>query len=96
MTTTPQDPSPDAEPEQPGRLDDPRESPIPGEKRTPGADEAVQAVVDRVLSYQAGALEDTVQEELQAGLREIGADMPAEWVARTAARISQADPAQQE
>ena len=39
MTTTPQDPSPDAEPEQPGRLDDPGESPIPGEKRTPGADE---------------------------------------------------------
>ncbi len=60
------------------------------------AGEAVQAVVDRVLSYQAGAPEDTVHEELQAGLQEIGADMPAEWVARTAARISGADPAQKE
>ena len=40
------------------------------------ADEAVQAVVDRVLSWQAGAPEETVLAELQAGLREIGAAMP--------------------
>lgn len=58
------------------------------------ADEAVQAVVDRVLSYQAGAPAETVLEELQAGLREIGADMPHEWLASTAKRISEADPAQ--
>jgi hypothetical protein len=58
------------------------------------ADEAVQAVVDRVLSWQAGAPSETVLEELNAGLREIGADMPADWVARTAERISHADPAQ--
>ena len=32
------------------------------------ADEAVQAVVDRVLSWQAGAPPETVLEELQAGL----------------------------
>jgi hypothetical protein len=39
MTTTPQEPYPDADPEQPPRLNEPGESPIPGEKRTPGADE---------------------------------------------------------
>ena len=60
------------------------------------ADEAVQAVVDRVLSWQAGAPVETVLEELQAGLRQAGTDMPADWVARTAERISHADPAQQE
>ncbi|MEO6509527.1 MAG: hypothetical protein ABIO16_00950 [Nocardioides sp.] len=58
------------------------------------ADEAVQAVVDRVLSWQAGAPEETVREELQKGLNEIGADMPDQWIDRTAARISGADPAQ--
>jgi len=31
--------------------------------------------------------------ELQAGLRQVGTDMPAEWLARTADRISHADPA---
>jgi hypothetical protein len=60
------------------------------------ADEAVQAVVDRVLSWQAGAPEETVLAELQAGLREIGADMPADWQASTATRISRADPAQKD
>jgi hypothetical protein len=35
MTTTPQEPDPDAEPLDPGQ----GESPIPGEKQTPGADE---------------------------------------------------------
>jgi hypothetical protein len=58
------------------------------------ADEAVQAVVDRVLSWQAGAPEETVLAELQAGLRGISADMPADWVAQTVKRISRADPAQ--
>ena len=57
------------------------------------ADEAVQAVVDRVLSYQAGAPAETVAEELRSGLRESGSQMPEEWVVRTAERISQADPA---
>ncbi len=60
----------------------------------PQANEAVQAVVDRVLSWQAGAPVETVLEELEAGLREVGADMPHEWVADTAERISRADPAQ--
>lgn len=58
------------------------------------ADEAVQAVVDRVLSWQAGAPTETVLEELNAGLREIDVDMPPDWLARTAERISHADPAQ--
>jgi RimJ/RimL family protein N-acetyltransferase len=57
------------------------------------ANQAVQAVVDRVLSYQAGAPVETVAEELRSGLREIDADMPDEWVARTAGSISQTDPA---
>jgi hypothetical protein len=60
------------------------------------ADEAVQAVVDRVLSWQAGAPEETVLAELQAGLGEISADMPADWVAHTVKRISQADPVQKD
>ena len=60
------------------------------------ADEAVQAVVDRVLSWQAGAPEETVLAELQAGLREIGTDMPADWLANTVKRISHADPAQKD
>ena len=60
------------------------------------ADEAVQAVVDRVLSWQAGAPEETVLAELQAGLREIGADMPADWLANTVKRISRADPAKKD
>jgi hypothetical protein len=36
MVTTPQEPDPNAEPLQPD--DEPQESPIPGEKRTPAAD----------------------------------------------------------
>jgi hypothetical protein len=58
-------------------------------------DEAVQAVVDRVLSWQAGAPEETVRTELRKGLEEVGASMPDSWVAETAERISHADPAQQ-
>ena len=60
------------------------------------ADEAVQAVVDRVLSWQAGAPEETVLAELQAGLRDIGTDMPADWLGQTVKRISHADPAQKD
>ena len=56
--------------------------------------EAVQAVVDRVLSYQAGAPTDTVREELAGGLAEIGESRPEEWLASNAEAISNADPAQ--
>jgi hypothetical protein len=58
------------------------------------ANEAVQAVVDRVLSWQGGAPVDTVRTELENGLAEVGETMPADWVESTAARISDADPAQ--
>jgi hypothetical protein len=56
--------------------------------------EAVQAVVDRVLSWQAGAPVETVRQELDAGLSQIGEAMPEEWLRETADRISEADPAQ--
>jgi hypothetical protein len=56
--------------------------------------EAVQAVVDRVLSWQAGAPEATVREELEKGLQKVGETRPEEWLARNARAISQADPAQ--
>jgi len=37
--------------------------------------EAVQAVVDRVSSYQDGAPEGTVEQELRKGLQEAGATL---------------------
>ena len=56
--------------------------------------EAVQAVVDRVLSWQAGAPESTVREELESGLSQIGETRSEEWLQRNARAISKADPAQ--
>jgi hypothetical protein len=56
--------------------------------------EAVQAVVDRVLSWQAGAPESTVREELESGLQQIGETRSEEWLAENAQAISKADPAQ--
>lgn len=56
--------------------------------------EAVQAVVDRVLSYQGGAPVETVRTELETGLAAIGESRPEEWIASNAERISDADPAQ--
>ncbi len=38
--------------------------------------EVVQAVVDRVSSYQESAPEGTVETELRAGLAETGVDLP--------------------
>lgn len=58
------------------------------------ANEAVQAVEDRVLSWQAGAPVGTVREELRKGLADAGESMPDAWVEETAQRISNADPAQ--
>ncbi len=37
--------------------------------------EAVQAVVDRVTSWQDGATEGTVEEELRRGLGEVGVSL---------------------
>ena len=56
-------------------------------------DEAVQAVVDRVLSYQAGAPMETVRQELVDGLSQVGVTRPDEWLRSNAQRISDADPA---
>jgi hypothetical protein len=56
--------------------------------------EAVQAVVDRVLSYQAGAPQGTVRQELENGLSAIGEDKSDEWLKANAEEISNADPAQ--
>ena len=56
--------------------------------------EAVQAVVDRVLSWQAGAPKETVREELERGLATIGETRPEEWLASHTAAIHKADPAQ--
>jgi hypothetical protein len=56
--------------------------------------EAVQAVLDRVLSWQAGAPEDTVREELESGLAKVGETRSEEWLRSNAAAISKADPAQ--
>ena len=56
--------------------------------------EAVQAVLDRVLSYQGGAPADTVRTELENGLSEIGESRSEAWLGEHAERISGADPAQ--
>jgi hypothetical protein len=56
--------------------------------------EAVQGVVDRVLSWQAGAPAETVREELEKGLEAIGETRDESWLRRNAEEISKADPAQ--
>jgi hypothetical protein len=58
--------------------------------------EAVQAVVDRVLSYHGGSPAETVRSELEQGLAEIGESRDDAWLDRNAEEISQADPAQSE
>ncbi len=49
--------------------------------------EAIQAVVDRVTSYQDGAPEGTVADELRSGFQEAGVDVAEQDVARLAAAI---------
>jgi len=49
--------------------------------------EAVQAVVDRVTSWQDGAPEATVEAELRAGLTKAGVDLPDEAVSALAEAI---------
>jgi hypothetical protein len=56
--------------------------------------EAVQAVVDRVLSYHGGSPADTVRDQLQRGLADIGESRDEKWLDSNAEEISQADPAQ--
>ena len=49
--------------------------------------EAVQAVVDRVTSWQDGAPEGTVEDELRKGLGEAGVDLPDDQVVALASAI---------
>lgn len=49
--------------------------------------EAIQAVVDRVTSYQDGAEERVVETELRDGFAEAGVDVPDEDVRRLADAI---------
>lgn len=49
--------------------------------------EAVQAVVDRVSSYQDGAPESTVEDELRNGLVEAGVTLEDGQVSRLASAI---------
>jgi hypothetical protein len=64
------------------------------ELRNEEDNEAVQAVLDRVLSYQVGAPPQTVRKELEDGLASIGESRSQEWLDRNAEAISDADPAQ--
>jgi hypothetical protein len=49
--------------------------------------EAIQAVVDRVTSWQDGATEDTVEQELRDGFSEAGVDVADEDVKKLADAI---------
>ena len=49
--------------------------------------EAIQAVVDRVSSYQDGAPEGTVEKELRAGFAESGVEVSDDEVRRLAEAI---------
>jgi hypothetical protein len=49
--------------------------------------EAVQAVVDRITSWQDGATEETVRDELLRGLAEAHVDVPANFVEEVVRRV---------
>ncbi len=49
--------------------------------------EAIQAVVDRVTSWQDGATEGTVEQELRDGFSEAGVDVPDDEVRKLADAI---------
>jgi hypothetical protein len=53
--------------------------------------EAIQAVVDRVTSYQDGAEERVVETELRDGFREVGVEVSDEDVRRLADAIDTTD-----
>jgi hypothetical protein len=53
--------------------------------------QALQAVVDRVVSWQDGATQETVREELARGAREAGVEAPDSLLDEIARRIH-ADP----
>jgi hypothetical protein len=64
------------------------------ELRNEEDNEAVQAVLDRVLSYQAGSTVENIRTELEDGLSRIGETRSEQWIADNAKAISEADPAQ--
>lgn len=49
--------------------------------------EAVQAVVDRITSWQDGAPEETVRAELLKGLEEVDLDVPPTFVDEVVRRV---------
>jgi hypothetical protein len=49
--------------------------------------EAIQAVLDRVTSWQDGATEGTVEKELRDGFGEAGVDVPEDEVVKLAEAI---------
>jgi len=49
--------------------------------------EAVQAVVDRVTSWQDGATEGTVEDELRKGATEVGVDLSDDDITKLADAI---------
>lgn len=49
--------------------------------------EAIQAVVDRVTSWQDGATESTVEQELREGFSEAGVDVETADISRLADAI---------
>jgi hypothetical protein len=53
--------------------------------------ETVQAVVDRVSSYQDGATEGTIADELRRGLDEAGVEIPDDQLQRLADAIEDAN-----
>jgi hypothetical protein len=52
--------------------------------------QTVQAVVDRVSSYQDGATEGTIADELRRGLDEAGVEIPDDQVRKLADAIEEA------
>lgn len=56
-------------------------------ERTSEENEAVQAVVDRVTSWQDGATEGTVAEELRKGFAESGIEVTEDEVSKLADAI---------
>lgn len=59
---------------------------IGSDERAPKV-EAVQAVVDRITSWQDGATEETVRDELQKALSEADLEVPSSFVDAVVQRV---------
>lgn len=62
-----------------------------GPRMTDDKTETVQAVVDRVSSYQDGATEGTIADELRRGIKEAGVDLSDDEVQKLADAIEDAN-----